>query len=73
MRILSGRDLSVDPCVNKCQPNEKICGGCIRNEYERANWRKFTPEHRDFRNKLIAHRKRIRSGEVVIKPRTRSK
>jgi len=37
---------SLIACVNKCQPNEKICGGCGRTEKERLEWNSYSDERK---------------------------
>ena len=57
------------PCVNKCQPNDKICSGCGRNEAERRDWNSYSDEKKLL---IIERIKRNRNNDQTIRNTTES-
>lgn len=41
MSTIKTIDRELNPCVNRCQPNELICKGCGRNEEQRREWARY--------------------------------
>ena len=46
-------DKSLIACKDKCQPNEKVCAGCGRNEEQRLNWYQYSKEEKKKIIKLV--------------------
>lgn len=46
MSTIKPIDTELNPCVNLCQPNMPICGGCKRNDEHRLNWGLYSDNKR---------------------------